>query len=809
MDHVPSLVAEKAGGRSSIVTPEQYARAKELFIDLVNKSMRDREARLAKLSATDPEVVQEVRGLLAQHFSRTIMVPTGQLSKTTVQSRSFSTLGLKRISYNLVGGVLPLASALGAATFLIAVGWFLQTELITRSKGDYAEVLASMAQQKSRLVLQWARGHELRVQDWGRQRELQLLVKSLNEQIQSPSLKEGARFEILSKAPEQPKVKCVFENMVAVPLKLETETKSDTVAANDRTKLKYAIWNRDSVLIADWQYTNPKAGLGGLTTSVGSTILKRVFDRGATSVELPRPTASTISEDYPMESEEQYVMFIVPIFSPDEPDNVIGAMMVRSPVFLDELDEMLSKSVLRESNSYLLDDRGAIATKAKDLQEITKLPILSNLRKVRDVPIVECRDPGGNILAGYKPAEHYTTWSWTKPGKTISQPEDGVDVNGYRDYRGREVVGAWHWIASLNRMVVLEIPKEEAFKNHLFIQHTFRVLYGVPILISLIIAGLSLRRAFKGVELANKSLGSYILRDKIGEGGLGIVYRAEHKLLGRAAAIKLIKEPMVSTATLKRFEREVRMASKLSHPNTVSIYDFGMSREGLLFCAMELVEGVNLAHFVSYDPTVSIERCLWIMRQTCGAIQEAHEIGLIHRDIKPQNIMVCRKGQLMDLVKVVDFGLAKTMADNVARDVTATRVLIGTPGFIAPERLETPWIADPRIDIFAFGVLGVYLLTGKVPILGVTHDSLISLLNLGRFANLCREVEFNDFVRLLAKCIAPDANDRPGSMSAVEEELSRLAARFPWSEEQAEKWWKDNEASLLAFAREKDATVKP
>ncbi len=786
------------------MTPEQYARAKELFIDLVNKPLRERESRLSALSSSDDGVVQEVRGLLARHYSRTIMVPTGKISKTTVQNRSISTLGLRRIGNNLVGGVLPLASALGAALFLIVVGWYLQSELIRRSRADYATVLASMAEQKSRLVLQWAHGHELRVQDWGRQKELQLLVKSLDEKIQSPSLNANGRAEILRNAEEQIKIKRVFENQIAAPVKLETDTKNESVSANERSKLKYAIWNRSSLLLADWQFSNSNAGLGGLTTSVGSSILKRVFDRGASSVELPRPTADTISEDYPMETEEQYAMFLVPIFSPDDSSVVIGAMMIRSPVFLDELEELLAKMVLRESNSYLLDDRGAIATKARDLPSLLALPAFSSLKKVRGAAIVEARDPGGNVLTGFTPTEHFSEWSWTKPGKTISQPRNGFDVSGYRDYRGREVVGAWNWIESLNRLLVLEVPKEEAFKSQVFIERAFRFLYGVPILISLILGALSLRRAFRGVELANKSLGSYILREKIGEGGLGIVYRAEHKLLGRSAAIKLIKEPMVSSATLKRFEREVRMASKLSHPNTVSIYDFGMSRDGLLFCAMELVEGVNLAHFINYDPCVSIDRCLWILRQTCGAIEEAHEIGLIHRDIKPQNIMICRKGQLMDLVKVVDFGLAKTMADNVARDVTATRVLMGTPGFIAPERLETPWIADPRVDIFAFGVLGVYLLTGKVPILGVTHDSLMQLLILGRFSDLCSDAKFSDFVRLLAQCIAPDANDRPRSMREVEAKLGGIASRFPWSEELAEKWWNENEQDLILSARSND-----
>ena len=241
----------------------------------------------------------------------------------------------------------------------------------------------------------------------------------------------------------------------------------------------------------------------------------------STTQELTRSTADTISENYPMETEDQYAMFLVPIFSPDDSSVVIGAMMIRSPVFLDELEELLAKTVLRESNSYLLDDRGAIATKARDLSSLLELPAFSSLKKVRGATIVEARDPGGNVLTGFTPTEHFSEWSWTKPGKIISQPRNGFDVNGYRDYRGREVVGAWNWIESLNRLLVLEVPKEEAFKSQVFIERAFRFLYGVPIVISLIIGALSLRRAFRGVELANKSLGSYILREKIGEGGLG------------------------------------------------------------------------------------------------------------------------------------------------------------------------------------------------------------------------------------------------------------------------------------------------
>lgn len=788
------------------MNPEFYARAKDLFIDLVNKSQVDREVHLNTLSKQDPALATEVRSLLAKHFSRTIMMPTGKLAKTTAQSNAFSTIGLKKISTSLVGGTLPLAISLAAALFLFVVAWFLQSELTRQTRTDYEAVLTFMAEQKSKLLLQWIRGNELRLLDWGRQRDLQDLVETLNEKISDPSLSESARREILIKGDEQRKVKNALEKITSQPLQLQSETKNITEQANDRLKIKYAIWNPSSILLADWQYMNEKAGLGGLATSAGAAVLHRVIDSRSTTVELPRPSADTITKDYPLEVDGQYIMFFVPIFSPKDNAQVIGVMMIRSSIFLDELQELIGNAVLSSSNCYLLDDRGAIATDARDVKTLIEMPMFAENKRVHGAIVIDCRDPGGNLIAGFRPKEFVNEWSWTKPAKTVTNPKCGSDVQGYRDYRGVEVVGAWYWIDSMRRLLVLEIPKSDAFKTQTFIDRTFRFIYSIPILISLAIAGLSLRRAFSTIELTNKSLGAYKLSDKIGEGGLGIVYRAEHKMLGRQAAIKLIKEPLANSASLRRFEREVRMASKLSHPNTVSIYDFGLSKQGLLYCAMELVEGVNLAHFISYEPNISIDRCIWIMRQIGGAIEEAHSVGLIHRDIKPQNIMICQKGQLSDLIKVVDFGLAKTMKDTVARDVTATRVLIGTPGFIAPERLETPWIADPRVDIFAYGVLGVYLMTSKVPILGVTFDSLILMLQVGRFGELCGDRKFQQLVLLLSRCIAPDPKDRPKYMSEVCEQLESIASHFPWNEDAAEKWWRTHGDDLLAFAHSKDSS---
>lgn len=780
--------------------PELYAKAKELFIELVEKTPKEREKSLRSLETEQPELARTVRELLASHVSRTLFSDaTGKASDTTTQSKSISTIGLRRISSNLVGGTLPIALAIAATVLLYAFSVYLHWELYSQTRNETKVGLESMAEQKAVLLVQWVRGNELRLDDWGKQRELQQVVQSLNDRLNNGPSKPQDRKELLSSAPEHATIKRFLDNLVRNQSASDKSASLGTkTAASD---LKFAIWNRSMILISDWQFENPEVDLGGVVTPIGASVLMKVFDSEKTSVELPRPTSDTLTKEYPLETKEDYMMFFIPIFSSGNDPEVIAVMMVRSGLFLSELQALISASFHSQSNCYLLDDRGSIATNARDLDQLKKLAVLAENRRINEAQFLEARDPGGDLLAGFVPRISQDEWSWTKPAKTVSLARSGSDMDGYRDYRGKEVVGAWHWIEPLQRLLVLELPKATAFKTMGFIDRAFQIVYSIPLAVALVLGLLSVQRSFTKINLTNKSIGAYKLKEKIGEGGLGIVYKAEHRLLGRTAAIKLIKEPFANSGAMRRFEREVRLAARLSHPNTVSIYDFGVSTNGLPFCAMELVEGVNLAHFIGFDPSIAADRCIWILRQICGAIEEAHESGLIHRDIKPQNIMICQRGQLCDLIKVVDFGLAKTMADNVSRDITATRVLIGTPGFIAPERLETPWIADPRIDIFAFGVLGAYLLTGKVPVLGATHQSLLQQLLLGRFRELCLDRQFSSLVALLANCMAPDPADRPRSMSDVGSRLETLASFLPWNENLAERWWRDNADDLLAYSR--------
>ena len=158
-----------------------------------------------------------------------------------------------------------------------------------------------------------------------------------------------------------------------------------------------------------------------------------------------------------------------------------------------------------------------------------------------------------------------------------------------------------------------------------------------------------------------QQLGQYKLEEKIGEGAMGEVYRATHAMLRRPTAIKLLRPEIAGEETLRRFEREVQQTSRLSHPNTVSIYDYGHTAEGFFYYAMEYLDGANLEEIVDRTGPMPAARAIYILRQACGALSEAHRAGLVHRDIKSGNILLCRQGGLHDVVKIVDFGLVKDL----------------------------------------------------------------------------------------------------------------------------------------------------
>jgi serine/threonine-protein kinase len=274
--------------------------------------------------------------------------------------------------------------------------------------------------------------------------------------------------------------------------------------------------------------------------------------------------------------------------------------------------------------------------------------------------------------------------------------------------------------------------------------------------------------------------------------------------LQRPAAIKLLPAGRAGERERKRFEREVQLTSRLTHPNTISIYDYGRTPTGSFYYAMEYVDGCDLQTLVERDGPQDPARVAHLLAQLAGALSEAHRVGLIHRDIKPANVMLCERGGVADVVKVLDFGLIKEI-DSAGRgaDTEADgERLVGTPLYMSPEALTDPNSVDARSDLYAVGALGYFLLTGVPPFSGRTVLEVCShhlrstpvspSARLG--ATIPRELE-----ALILACLAKSPEDRPQDAGALERALLRFAAS--WTQERAERWWFERDASSSVIAR--------
>jgi serine/threonine-protein kinase len=286
-------------------------------------------------------------------------------------------------------------------------------------------------------------------------------------------------------------------------------------------------------------------------------------------------------------------------------------------------------------------------------------------------------------------------------------------------------------------------------------------------------------------------LGQYTLERKIGEGGMGAVYRARHLLLRRPTAVKLLLPDRNRPEDLDRFEREVQHMSELTHPNTVAVFDYGRSPDGVLYYAMEyLGGGVDLEQLVRSHGAQPAGRVAEILAQICGALSEAHAAGLTHRDIKPANIILCERGGMPDVAKVVDFGLVKHFT---ADPGASSQVILGTPHYLAPEAITNPGLVGPAADLYAVGAVGYFLLTGKRVFEGATAVEVC-------VKHVTAEVVPPSAASvlpvpapleaLILACLAKAPADRPGSAVALGEALRALGLT-DWPVAEARRWWRD------------------
>ena len=291
-----------------------------------------------------------------------------------------------------------------------------------------------------------------------------------------------------------------------------------------------------------------------------------------------------------------------------------------------------------------------------------------------------------------------------------------------------------------------------------------------------------------------KKLGQYTLEEKIGAGGMGVVYRASHAMLRRPTAIKLLPPDRAGEANLVRFEREVQLTAELSHPNTIAIYDYGRTPDGVFYYAMEFLDGINLEELVRDYGSQPAGRVIAILDQVCGALHEAHGHGLVHRDIKPANIILTERGGEPDVAKVVDFGLVKPhVADSATAGASMPGVLTGTPHYMSPESMTMPEEADPRSDLYALGAVGYFLVTGKPVFEGAT---VVEVLGHHLHTEPVPPSQRTsspvpaDFEAVLLQCLRKRREERPADAAALRAALRACANVEPWTNAHAVEWWR-------------------
>jgi serine/threonine-protein kinase len=340
------------------------------------------------------------------------------------------------------------------------------------------------------------------------------------------------------------------------------------------------------------------------------------------------------------------------------------------------------------------------------------------------------------------------------------------------------------------------------------------VWWGAAVLISTMTS-----RVFYGLrkEASDaRRLGQYTLHEKLGQGGMGVVYRASHALLRRPTAIKLLPPTNLGEESVARFEREVQLTARLSHPNTVRIFDYGRTSERVFYYAMEYLDGASLDRVVKVVGALPAARVIHILDQVAGALSEAHGIGLIHRDIKPANIILTEQGGMPDVAKILDFGLVKDIAGATEDGATLQALsradsIAGTPQYMSPEAITTPDKIDARTDIYALGAVGYFLVAGVEVFKGRTtlevcsHHLHTEPLPPGqRVDRRATQPIPSDLEALILRCLAKMPSARPESARALRAELARLRDAGRWSEDEARAWWSEHRGALGAAAADEE-----
>jgi serine/threonine-protein kinase len=312
------------------------------------------------------------------------------------------------------------------------------------------------------------------------------------------------------------------------------------------------------------------------------------------------------------------------------------------------------------------------------------------------------------------------------------------------------------------------------------------------------------RRAFEAERRAEQ-VGQYALKRKLGEGGMGEVWLAEHALLKRPCAVKFVRPDLAAhPATAARFAREVQAVTGLTHVNTVRVYDYGRAEDGSFYYVMEYLDGPTLEELVRRTGPLPPGRVVYLLRQVCGALAEAHAAGLVHRDLKPGNVIVASLGGQRDVAKLLDFGLVQDLSADAEDRLTRTGTVLGTPAYMSPEQAAGDPV-DARGDVYGLGAVAYYALAGRPPYEGKTARQILAAVLTEPVPPLTGVPA--DLAAVVARCLARDPAERFVTIQDLDRALAGCGCSADWSAERAAGWWVAGRAAGEESPGEKTSTV--
>ncbi len=450
----------------------------------------------------------------------------------------------------------------------------------------------------------------------------------------------------------------------------------------------------------------------------------------------------------------------------------------------------------QSDETYAIDRQGRMLSSSRFESQLRRIGRLPEDDKVSSVLKIEVRDPGVNLLEepGTKTE---TQLPLTRMAEQLVQGNTGEDVSGYRDYRGVQVVGAWKWLPKYDFGIATEMDVVDAYRPVLLLR---RLLWGlgaitliaVSVIVILGVLVTRFRQRADESEHKVRRMGQYTLLEPLGSGGMGTVYLGRHTFLRRPVAIKVLRQQLIDDPHAKsRFEREVQLTSRLTSVHTVTVFDYGTTTGGEFFYVMEYLQGIDLSHLVGSFGAMPASRVIHLLIQVCDSLDEAHSIGLVHRDVKPANLILCMRGVAYDFVKLVDFGLVKHEAASAM--LTRTGAMAGTPMYMSPEAVRDPSLVTAQSDIYSLGAVAYWLLTGT-PLFEAGPAMEVCLRQVAQEPALPSSLVAtvpNDLEEVVMRCLNKESNRRPQSASHLKQLLAGCRDAGKWTQKQAERWWKE------------------